>query len=97
MTSVVQRGARDPARQATPNAVRSPLRLSPLGFGDQAYGVTLPRAALAFVRRHPAVVSTVVGMRDEAQVTETLRRSRVDVPGQLWAALYDEGLLDVQS
>ncbi|MBM0230786.1 aldo/keto reductase [Micromonospora sp. STR1_7] len=62
----------------------------------QRYGVTLPQAALAFVRRHPAVVSTVVGMRDEAQVTETLRRSDVDVPDQLWTALYDEGLLDVQ-
>ncbi|MEW2429575.1 aldo/keto reductase [Micromonospora sp. NPDC047644] len=62
----------------------------------QTYGVTLPQAALAFVRRHPAVVSTVVGMRDDAQVTETLRRSGVDVPDQLWTALYDEGLLDVQ-
>ncbi|MBM0274944.1 aldo/keto reductase [Micromonospora tarensis] len=62
----------------------------------QTYGVTLPQAALAFVRRHPAVVSTVVGMRDEAQVLETLGRSDVDVPDQLWAALYDEGLLDVQ-
>ncbi|MGI5521345.1 aldo/keto reductase [Micromonospora sp. CA-259024] len=63
----------------------------------QAYGVTLPQAALAFVRRHPAVVSTVVGMRDEAQVAETLRRADADVPDQLWAALYEAGLLDVQS
>lgn len=62
----------------------------------QSYGVTLPQAALAFVSRHPAVVSTVVGMRDEAQVTETLRRSAADVPDQLWTALYEEGLLDVR-
>ncbi|TNH29504.1 aldo/keto reductase [Micromonospora orduensis] len=63
----------------------------------QSYGVTLPEAALAFVRRHPAVVSTVVGMRDEAQVTETLRRSAAEVPDQLWTVLYEEGLLDVRS
>ncbi|KAB1948753.1 aldo/keto reductase [Micromonospora sp. ALFpr18c] len=63
----------------------------------RAYGVTLPEAALAFVRRHPAVVSTVVGMRDAAQVTETLRRTDADVPDQLWTALYEVGLLDVQS
>ncbi|MET7867570.1 aldo/keto reductase [Micromonospora taraxaci] len=62
----------------------------------QTYGVTLPQAALAFVRRHPAVVSTVVGVRDAVQVTETLRRFDTDVPDQLWAALYEAGLLDVQ-
>ncbi|WFE54562.1 aldo/keto reductase [Micromonospora sp. WMMD1155] len=62
----------------------------------QTYGVTLPEAALAFVRRHPAVVSTVVGVRDAVQATETLRRFDTDVPDQLWAALYEAGLLDVQ-
>ena len=55
----------------------------PHGVGGKAHG---PGDG---VRRHPAVVSTVVGMRDEAQVTETLRRSGVDVPDQLWAALYE--------
>ena len=34
--------------------------------------MTLPQAALAFVRRHPAVVSTVVGVRNEAQAVETV-------------------------
>ena len=59
----------------------------------EAHGVTLPQAALAYVRQHPAVVSTVVGLRDVAQVTETLRRSEADVPNELWPALRAAGLL----
>ncbi|MCZ7375867.1 aldo/keto reductase [Micromonospora sp. WMMC250] len=59
----------------------------------QTYGVTLPQAALAFVRRHPAVVSTVVGVRDGAQVTETMRRFETVVPEELWDALAAAGLL----
>ncbi|MET8045799.1 aldo/keto reductase [Micromonospora sp. NPDC005215] len=61
----------------------------------ETYGVTLPQAALAFVRRHPAVVSTVVGVRTEAQVAETVRRSDVAVPEELWGALAAAGLLAV--
>ncbi|MDG4808829.1 aldo/keto reductase [Micromonospora sp. WMMD1120] len=61
----------------------------------EAYGVTLPQAALAFVRRHPAVVSTVVGVRTEAQVAETVRRSEAVVPEALWDALVEAGLLAV--
>ncbi|WFE65412.1 aldo/keto reductase [Micromonospora sp. WMMD714] len=59
-----------------------------------SYGVTLPQAALAFVRRHPAVVSTVVGLRTAAQVTQNLSRSDADVPAALWPALRAAGLLD---
>ncbi|WFF03808.1 aldo/keto reductase [Micromonospora sp. WMMD964] len=61
----------------------------------ETYGVTLPQAALAFVRRHPAVVSTVVGVRDGAQVTETMRRFGTAVPEELWDALAQAGLLAV--
>ncbi|MCG5460554.1 aldo/keto reductase [Micromonospora sp. NPDC053740] len=59
----------------------------------ETYGVTLPQAALAFVRRHPAVVSTVVGVRDEAQAVETVRRSGIVVPEELWDDLAAAGLL----
>ncbi|MGW0215414.1 aldo/keto reductase [Micromonospora chokoriensis] len=62
----------------------------------ETYGVTLPQAALAFVRRHPAVVSTVVGVRDGAQVTETMRRFETVVPEELWDALAAAGLLAAQ-
>ncbi|GIJ26777.1 oxidoreductase [Micromonospora qiuiae] len=59
----------------------------------ETYGVTLPQAALAFVRRHPAVISTVVGVRSGAQMAETVRRSAAAVPEELWAALSSAGLL----
>ncbi|GGO25225.1 aldo/keto reductase [Micromonospora parathelypteridis] len=59
----------------------------------ETYGVTLPQAALAFVRRHPAVVSTVVGVRNEAQTVEAVRRSEIAVPEELWDALAAAGLL----
>ncbi|MFG1881548.1 aldo/keto reductase [Micromonospora sp. NPDC049102] len=77
-------------QQAPPEVIERARRIATV---CQEYGVTLPQAALAFVRRHPVVVSTVVGLRDEAQVTETLRRFDADVPEQLWVALRDAGLL----
>lgn len=58
-----------------------------------AHGVTLPAAALAFVRAHPAVVATVVGLRDPAEVRQTLERAATDVPGALWPALRAAGLI----
>lgn len=60
----------------------------------ESYGVTLPEAALAFVRTHPAVVSTVVGLRTRAEVTETLRRAAAVVPDALWPALRAAGLIE---
>ncbi|WP_426592447.1 aldo/keto reductase [Cellulomonas sp. McL0617] len=57
------------------------------------FDVTLPEAALAFVDRHPAVVSTVVGLRTATQVAQTLNRSTAQVPDELWPALVRAGLL----
>lgn len=59
----------------------------------EAHGVTLPQAALAFVRAHPAVVSTVVGMRDAGQVAQTVQRAAARVPDGLWSDLRSAGLL----
>jgi D-threo-aldose 1-dehydrogenase len=58
-----------------------------------AHGVTLPAAALAFARAHPAVVSTVVGLQDADQVRQTVQRAAAAVPGALWADLRSAGLL----
>ncbi|MEV4497841.1 aldo/keto reductase [Micromonospora arborensis] len=77
-------------QQAPPEVIERARRIAAV---CETYGVTLPQAALAFVRRHPAVVSTVVGVRNEAQVAETVRRSEVAVPGELWDALATAGLL----
>ncbi|MBM7085139.1 aldo/keto reductase [Micromonospora humidisoli] len=77
-------------QQAPPELIDRAHRIADV---CQAYGVTLPQAALAFVRSHPAVVSTVVGLRNRAQVTQTLTRADADVPAALWPALRDVGLL----
>lgn len=57
------------------------------------HGVTLPQAALAFVLGHPAVVSTVVGLRTRSQVQDTVERATAPVPDALWAELKAHGLL----
>lgn len=62
-----------------------------------AHGVTLPQAALAFARAHPAVVSTVVGMQDADQVAQTAQRAAAVVPHALWADLRSAGLLPEQA
>ncbi|WP_426513672.1 aldo/keto reductase [Dactylosporangium sp. McL0621] len=59
----------------------------------EAHGVHLPAAALAFVRTHPAVVSTVVGLRTPVEVGETRQRAAAAVPDALWTALRAAGLL----
>ncbi|GAA1578214.1 aldo/keto reductase [Dactylosporangium maewongense] len=61
----------------------------------EAHGVTLPAAALAFVRAHPAVTATVVGLRSRAEVQQTVDRAATTVPDALWAALRAAGLLEV--
>ncbi|MFC7876336.1 aldo/keto reductase [Isoptericola sp. NPDC057391] len=57
------------------------------------HGVTLPQAALAYVRTHPAVASTVVGLRTADQVRHTADRHAAVVPADLWTDLVGRGLL----
>jgi D-threo-aldose 1-dehydrogenase len=59
----------------------------------ERYGVTLPDVALAFVRAHPAVLSTVVGMRTREQVRSNVSRAHAVVGAGLWDELRAEGLL----
>ena len=51
------------------------------------HGVTLPEAAVAFPRRHPAVVSTVLGARTAAQAHAASARSAARIPEGLWEEL----------
>jgi D-threo-aldose 1-dehydrogenase len=53
------------------------------------YGVTLPDAAIQFPLRHPAVTSVVVGLRGAEQVADTIHRSTVAIPDDLWADLEE--------
>lgn len=58
-----------------------------------AHGVTLPQAALAYVRTHQAVASTVVGLGTPEHVRQAADRAAARVPSALWRALADAGLL----
>jgi D-threo-aldose 1-dehydrogenase len=55
--------------------------------------VTLPQAAVAFTRAHPAVTSVLLGMRSPDEVAEDMALLRAPVPADLWSELTDEGLL----
>jgi len=58
----------------------------------EKYGVSLPEAAIQYGEAHPAVVSTVVGVRNSNQVLENLRRYRKEIPLELWNELSIDGL-----
>ncbi|HLR96122.1 MAG TPA: aldo/keto reductase [Jiangellaceae bacterium] len=60
----------------------------------ESHDVRLPEAALSFVRGHPAVVSTVVGVRDSRQMQDAARRASATIPPALWRDLKAAGLLD---
>jgi len=59
----------------------------------EAHGVTLPQAAIAYVLRHPAVVSVVVGARGGDQVRSNIERYQATMPAGLWDDLEAAGLV----
>ena len=59
----------------------------------EAHGVTLPEAAIAYVFRHPAVVSVVVGARGGDQVRSNIDRYETKMPEGLWDDLEAAGLV----
>lgn len=59
----------------------------------ERHGVDLPTASLAFVFRHPAVASIVVGARTRDQMRSNLDRFTTPVPAELWEDLENEGLI----
>jgi len=69
-------------------------RTNRVGDVCEAHGVTLPEAAIAYVFRHPAVVSVVVGARGRDQVEQTISRYEKRVPVELWAELESLGLIE---
>ena len=77
-------------RKAPPDKLR---RAQELAAACGEFGVELPTAALQFSTRHPAVVSVVVGADTPEQIRQNVARMRQPVPGELWAALADRGLL----
>jgi D-threo-aldose 1-dehydrogenase len=59
----------------------------------EAHGVTLPAVAIAYVLRHPAVTSVVLGARGRSQVQQNLDRYQTTVPDAVWTDLVSAGLI----
>jgi D-threo-aldose 1-dehydrogenase len=59
----------------------------------EQHGVTLPHAALAFPRRHPAVTSVLFGAKSADDVRRNVALLDSPVPEALWADLAREGLV----
>ena len=59
----------------------------------QVHGVPLGAAALQFPLAHPAVACVLPGLRDVAQVEQTLDWFSTSIPAAFWSALRDEGLV----
>jgi D-threo-aldose 1-dehydrogenase len=83
-------GPRYDFQDAPPSLVERAGRLADV---CEAFGTTLPAAAIAFPFTHSAVVNVTVGMRNAAQVARTTGLIRRPVPAGLWAALRGEGLI----
>ncbi|MCZ7438248.1 aldo/keto reductase [Micromonospora sp. WMMC241] len=60
----------------------------------RAHGVTLPQAAMAFVARHPAVATVVLGAKSPAQVRRNTACAAAPVPDSLWTDLATQGLVE---
>lgn len=63
----------------------------------ESHGVTLPEVALAYVWRHPAVASVVVGARGRSQVEQNVARAGTPIPDSLWGALAEAGIIPEES
>ncbi|HEX5204240.1 MAG TPA: aldo/keto reductase [Actinoplanes sp.] len=75
---------------ASPELVDRAVRIAEV---CEAFGTTLPAAAIAFPFTHPAVVNVTVGMRTAAQVARNAELLGRPAPADLWAALRAEGLV----
>jgi D-threo-aldose 1-dehydrogenase len=62
-------------------------RAKAIGAACERHRVSLPAAALAFPRRHPAVTTVLVGARSPAEVAEDVAAFDQPVPDALWKEL----------
>ena len=76
---------------AVPAAVRESAEA--LAAVCAEFQVPLPAAALQFPLAHPAVANVLSGMRSPDQVRRNVDWMRQPIPGALWRALRDRGLI----
>ncbi|WP_020120339.1 aldo/keto reductase [Streptomyces canus] len=77
-------------QDAPPDLVRRALAIAEV---CERYGTTLPAAAIAFPRTHPAVVNVTLGMRTAEQVGRNVELHARRVPDGLWDELRAQGLI----
>ena len=65
-----------------------------IGSVCKRYGVPLNAAALQFGLAHPAVASSIPGVRNSSEVDDNVRAASHPVPNALWEDLKRQGLLD---
>ena len=90
--------ASDQSDEATYQYVKAPAeileRARRIGSVCRDYGVPLNAAALQFGLAHPAVASTIPGVRSSSEVEDNVRAASHPTPNALWEDLKDQGLLD---
>lgn len=59
----------------------------------EAYGTTLPAAAIAFAWTHPSIINVTLGMRTPEQVVRNVKLQDQRVPDGLWQDLRAQGLI----
>lgn len=84
------RGGRYDYGTAPPEIVTRVERMKAIAA---AHAIPLAAAALRFPLAHPAVASVVPGLRDAAEVWQTLDWFGLSIPDDFWAELRREGLL----
>lgn len=75
---------------ASPEVVK---RVGALEATCREFGVPLQAAALAYSRRHPAVVALLIGARSVAEFDQSLAMVRQPIAPSFWTALAERGLI----
>jgi len=88
-------GPRDGAtfnyRAASPDMMEKARRIAAV---CERHRVPLRAAALQFILAHPAIASVIPGARSVAEVEENVALVEHPIPGELWADLQHDGLID---
>jgi D-threo-aldose 1-dehydrogenase len=88
-------GPRDGAtfnyRAASPEMMDKARRVAAV---CERHRVPLRAAALQFILAHPAIASVIPGARSVAEVDENVALVEYPIPGELWADLKHDGLID---
>jgi D-threo-aldose 1-dehydrogenase len=93
-SGILATGARPGAKHDYADAPPTVLeRVSRIEAVCRSHGVSLPVAAVQFVRFHPAVSSVVLGGISPAEVSRNLAGWNTPAPAALWADLKAQGLI----